>query len=146
MKKFSNIDTINTNPMAFPEKLPAASYENVIKSLEKKPFMLIKSNTKSKNIDFVVITNEVDKNEKNSWEYYKVTIQEKNNSVWEATLNVANSANGKKILYDIYPIKQKERGAAVTSATSSLSGKRNKISSSTNIISTNTEKSQENFH
>ena len=146
MKKFSNIDTINTNPMAFSEKLPAASYENVIKSLEKKPFMLIKSNTKSKNIDFVVITNEVDKNEKNSWEYYKVTIQEKNNSVWEATLNVANSANGKKILYDIYPIKQKERGAAVTSATSSLSGKRNKISSSTNIIFTNTEKSQENFH
>lgn len=43
-------------------------------------------------------------------------------------------------------IKQKERGAAVTSATSSLSGKRNKISSSTNIISTNTGKSQENFH
>ena len=77
MKKFSNIDTINTNPMAFCEKLPAASYENVIKSLEKKPFMLIKSNTNSKNIDFVVITNEVDKNEKNSWEYYKVTIQEK---------------------------------------------------------------------
>ena len=146
MKKFSSIDTINTNPMAFSEKLPAASYEKVIKSLEKKPFMLIKSNTKSKNIDFVVITNEVDKNEKNSWEYYKVTIQEKNNSVWEATLNVANSANGKKILYDIYPIKQKERGAAVTSATSSLSGKRNKISSSTNIIFTNTEKSQENFH
>lgn len=35
MKKFSNIDTINTNPMAFSEKLPAASYENVIKSLEK---------------------------------------------------------------------------------------------------------------
>ena len=87
----------------------------------------------------------LDNNGKNSWEYYKVTIQEKNNSVWEATLNVANSANGKKILYDIYPIKQKERGAAVTSATSSLSGKRNKISSSTNIISTNTEKSQEKF-
>lgn len=87
----------------------------------------------------------LDNNGKNSWEYYKVTIQEKNNSVWEATLNVANSANGEKILYDIYPIKQKERGAAVTSATSPLSGKRNKISSSTNIISTNAEKSQEKF-
>ena len=60
--------------------------------------------------------------------------------------NIADFANGKKILYDIYPIKQKERGAAVTSATSSLSGKRNKISSSTNIISTNKGKSQENFH
>lgn len=48
MKKFSNIDTINTNPMAFSEKLPAASYEKVIKTEEERavlaavPYLLIK--------------------------------------------------------------------------------------------------------
>lgn len=61
----------------------------------------------------------LDNNGKNDWEYYKVFIQEKNNSVWEATLNVTNSTNGEKILYDINPIKQKERGASINMETSS---------------------------
>ena len=45
---------------------------------------------------------------KNDWDYWKVYIQEKNKSVWEATLNIANTANGEKILYDIDPIKMVE--------------------------------------
>ena len=53
---------------------------------------------------------------KNDWDYWKVFIQEKNKSVWEATLNIANTANGEKILYDIDPIKMVEQ--AVKSATS----------------------------
>lgn len=61
----------------------------------------------------------LDNNGKNDWEYYKVFVQEKNNSVWEATLNVTNSTNGEKILYDINPIKQKERGASINMETSS---------------------------
>lgn len=76
----------------------------------------------------------LDNNGKNNWEYYKVHIQEKNNSVWEATLNVTNSANGEKILYDIFPIKKKESGASVKS-----------VASTNNIIRTNSEKSQEKF-
>ena len=48
----------------------------------------------------------VDNNGQNNWEYWKTYIQDKNNTIWEATLNVANSANGEKILYDISPIKK----------------------------------------
>ncbi len=40
----------------------------------------------------------------------------KNNSVWEITLNIANTKNGEKVLYEIFPIKKVER--AGTSATS----------------------------
>ncbi len=45
-----------------------------------------------------------------------VRYSEKNKSVWEATLNIANTTNGEKILYDIDPIKMVEQ--AVKSATS----------------------------
>ena len=48
----------------------------------------------------------LDDNGKNSWEYWTTYIQDKNNTIWEATLNVANSADGRKILYDISPIKK----------------------------------------
>jgi len=37
-----------------------------------------------------------------------VYIQEKNKSVWETTLHVANTTSGEKILYDIDPIKKVE--------------------------------------
>lgn len=40
-----------------------------------------------------------------NWERRTVFVQEKNNSVWEATLHIANTQNGEKILYDIDPIK-----------------------------------------
>lgn len=53
----------------------------------------------------------------NDWEYWKVHIQEKNGTVWEATLNIANSVNSEKILYDIDPIKKVE--GAVKSASNS---------------------------
>ena len=58
----------------------------------------------------------LDDNGKNNWDYWKVFIQEKNKTVWEATLNIANSANGEKILYDINPIEMVEQ--AIKSATS----------------------------
>lgn len=48
----------------------------------------------------------LDNNGKNSWEYWTTYIQDKNNTIWEANLNVANSADGRKILYDVSPIKK----------------------------------------
>ena len=37
-------------------------------------------------------------------------LYKKNKTVWEATLNIANTANGEKISYDIKPIKKMEEG------------------------------------
>lgn len=48
----------------------------------------------------------LDNNGKNDWQYWTTYIQDKNNTVWEATLNVTESANGVKYLYDISPIKK----------------------------------------
>ena len=58
--------------------------------------------------------------------------KKKNKTVWEATLNIANTANGERILYDIDPIKKVE-GAVESAATTT-----------TTIIRENTEKSTEN--
>ncbi len=55
-------------------------------------------------------------NGKNDWQYWTTYIQDKNNTVWEATLNVAESANGVKYLYDIDPIEKV--GQPVKSGTS----------------------------
>lgn len=54
---------------------------------------------------------------KNDWDYWKVYIQEKNKTVWEATLIIANTANGDKILYDIDPIKKVEEAIKSASTT-----------------------------
>lgn len=64
----------------------------------------------------------LDNNGKNDWEKRTVLIQEKNNSVWEATLHIANAQNGEKILYDIDPIKKVERSGKsdTTSTTDSI--------------------------
>ncbi len=64
----------------------------------------------------------LDNNGKNDWEKRTVIIQEKNNSVWEATLHIANAQNGEKILYDIDPIKKVERSGKsdTTSTTDSI--------------------------
>ena len=59
-------------------------------------------------------------NGKNDWQYWTTYIQDKNNTVWEATLNVAESANGVKYLYDIDPIKKV--GQPVKSGTSTTGG------------------------
>lgn len=48
----------------------------------------------------------IDNNGQNDWEYWKTYIQDKNNTIWEVVLNIANSSNGEKILYDISPIKK----------------------------------------
>lgn len=58
----------------------------------------------------------LDNNGSNNWEYWTTYIQDKNKTIWEATLNIANSANGEKILYDISPIKK--AGQSVKSDTS----------------------------
>lgn len=58
----------------------------------------------------------LDNNGKNDWQYWTTYIQDKNNTVWEATLSVAESANGVKYLYDISPIKKV--GQSVKSDTS----------------------------
>ena len=60
----------------------------------------------------------LDDNGKNDWDIWEVYIQEKNKAVWKATLNVANTQNGEKILYDIGPIKMVEQaGESATSTT-----------------------------
>lgn len=48
----------------------------------------------------------LDNNGQNDWEYWTTYVQDKNNTIWEATLNIANTADGEKILYDISPIKK----------------------------------------
>lgn len=57
----------------------------------------------------------IDDNGKNHWKYWKTYIQDKNNTIWLATLNVATAEDGTRILYDINPIKKV--GQAVKSAT-----------------------------
>ena len=47
----------------------------------------------------------LDNNGKNEWEYWTTYLQDKNNTVFEATLNIAATKGGEKILYDISPIK-----------------------------------------
>ena len=57
-------------------------------------------------------------NGKNSWDYWTTFVQDRNGTIWEATLNIANTANNEKILYDINPIKKV--GQSVKSDTSLL--------------------------
>lgn len=58
----------------------------------------------------------LDNNGKNAWDKRITYLQDKNNTVWEATLHIATSANGVKYLYDIDPIKKV--GQPVKSGTS----------------------------
>lgn len=51
----------------------------------------------------------LDNNGKNNWDYWTTYIQDKNNTIWKATLNVANTADGEKVIYDIGPIKKTGR-------------------------------------
>ena len=52
----------------------------------------------------------LDNNGKNKWEIWTTYIQDKEKTIWEAKLKVANSTNGEKILYDVYPIQKVEPG------------------------------------
>ena len=85
----------------------------------------------------------LDNNGKNDWQYWTTYIQDKNNTVWKATLNVAESANGVKYLYDIDPIKKV--GQSVKSDTSTTSvGQSVKSDTSTtgDIVAQNQTESQ----
>ena len=82
-------------------------------------------------------------NGKNDWQYWTTYIQDKNNTVWKATLNVAESANGVKYLYDIDPIEKV--GQSVKSDTSTTSvGQSVKSDTSTtgDIVAQNQTESQ----
>ena len=85
----------------------------------------------------------LDNNGKNDWQYWTTYIQDKNNTVWKATLNVAESANGVKYLYDINPIEKV--GQSVKSDTSTTSvGQSVKSDTSTtgDIVAQNQTESQ----
>ena len=57
----------------------------------------------------------LDNNGQNNWEYWKTYIQDKGGTIYEAILNIANAADGRKILYDISPIRK--QGSPSTSGT-----------------------------
>lgn len=48
----------------------------------------------------------VDNNGKNDWDVWETYIQDKEKTVWKAKLRIANSTNGEKILYDVFPIEK----------------------------------------
>lgn len=63
----------------------------------------------------------LDDNGKNDWEAWTTYLKDKNNTIWEATLHVATTANGDKYLYDISPIKMVEQsGNSDTSTTTDM--------------------------
>lgn len=51
----------------------------------------------------------LDNDGKNDWDMWTTYVQDKNNTIWEATLHIANTTNGEKILYDISLIKKAEQ-------------------------------------
>jgi hypothetical protein len=95
----------------------------------------------------------LDNNGVNDWETWKTYLQDKENTVWEATLKIANSANGEKILYEIHPIKMVEQSGKPNTSTT-IDGEEveeidttstdNKISQDEPIVKNNSENSQGN--
>lgn len=57
----------------------------------------------------------------NDWEYWVTYVQDKENTIWEATLNIATTTNGEKILYDINPIKKVEQSVKSDTSTTDKS-------------------------
>ena len=51
----------------------------------------------------------LDNNGKNSWELWTTYIQDRDNVIWKASLNVATATDGKRYLYDIPKIKKLEQ-------------------------------------
>ena len=45
---------------------------------------------------------------KNDWDTWTTYLQDKENTVWKAIMQIANSENGEKILYEIHPIEMVE--------------------------------------
>ncbi len=58
----------------------------------------------------------LDDNGKNDWDKRTVYLQDKNKTIWEAALHIANTTDGRKILYDIVP-KKKAAGAGLQAPT-----------------------------
>ena len=48
----------------------------------------------------------LDNSGKNNWEEWNVIVQDKQRAVWNATLQIATTASGEKVLYDISPLKK----------------------------------------
>ncbi|MBQ2614758.1 MAG: hypothetical protein IJB80_05475 [Clostridia bacterium] len=111
--------------------------KNIDKNIKQEAVVLANELIKTAKYDHSSVTNKshewLDDYGKSVWDYWKVFIQEKNKTVWEATLNIANSADGKKILYDINPIKKVE-GPVKSGPTTT-----------TNSISNSQENVKENF-
>lgn len=59
----------------------------------------------------------LDNNGKNAWDKRITYLQDKNNTVWEATLHIATSTNSVKHLYDISPIKKVGRARELATST-----------------------------
>ena len=60
---------------------------------------------------------------KNTWDVWTTYLQDKENTVWKANLQIANSVNGEKILYEVHPIEKVEEVGKpdTTSTTISIS-------------------------
>lgn len=52
----------------------------------------------------------LDNDGKNKWEYWSVIVQDKNNSIYRATLQIANTEDREKLVYEAYPIEELEHG------------------------------------
>ena len=48
----------------------------------------------------------LDNNGQNDWDVWTTYLQDKNGTIWEARLHIANAANGEKIIYDVDPTKK----------------------------------------
>ena len=73
----------------------------------------------------------LDNNGQNNWDVWTTFLQDKENTIWKASLRIANSINGEKFLYDIYPIKKVEQ-----SGTSDTSTTTNRISQNSQNVNT----------
>ncbi len=62
----------------------------------------------------------LDNNGQNGWDKRTVYLQDKNNTVWEATLHIANSVDGEKFLYDVAPIEKVEGAEMANSSTTDI--------------------------
>ena len=58
---------------------------------------------------------------KNSWDVWTTYLQDKENTVWKANLQIANSVNGEKILYEIHPIEKVEGVEKIDTASTAIS-------------------------
>ena len=47
----------------------------------------------------------LDNNSPNPWDQWTAIVQDLSGAVWEATLQIANTTSGEKVLYDIDPTK-----------------------------------------